>query len=143
MGAAGMRLCILGAGNCNDLDFEALSAWYSEITLVDLDLEAVTRAVERRSALRDLHALDAAQACWRTKCKRPVDDDRPLLFQRAPKLAAAILGQRFRLFRGLGGRRGMLVHVFIQALFEGPNAFAQALAHAGKTTWSEQQQDND
>jgi len=50
VGGTGMRLCVLGAGNCNDLDLEALSAWYSEITLVDLDLEAVTQAVERQPA---------------------------------------------------------------------------------------------
>ena len=55
-----MRLCVLGAGNCNDLDFEALSAWYSEITLVDLDLEAVTRAIERQPmAVRSLLRLRA------------------------------------------------------------------------------------
>jgi hypothetical protein len=66
-------------------------------------------------------------------------------FQRraAQRLAAAILGQRLRLFRGFGSRRRMLVRVFIQALLEGPNAFTQALADAGKTTRSEQEQDDD
>jgi len=60
VGTPGMRLCVLGAGNCNDLDFEALSAWYSEITLVDLDLEAVTRAIERQPmAVRSLLRLRA------------------------------------------------------------------------------------
>ncbi len=48
-GKPGMRLCVLGAGNCNDLDFEALLATYREITLVDLDDEAVTSAFERQS----------------------------------------------------------------------------------------------
>jgi hypothetical protein len=71
------------------------------------------------------------------------NDDRPLLIQPAPNLAAAILGQRLGLFRGLRGRLRMLVCVFIQAFLEGPNAFTQALADAGKTTRPEQEQDDD
>jgi hypothetical protein len=32
--AAGGRLCVLGAGNCNDLDLARLLLAYAEITLV-------------------------------------------------------------------------------------------------------------
>jgi hypothetical protein len=39
------RLCVLGAGNCNDLDLAALSASYREVHLVDLDQEALAQAV--------------------------------------------------------------------------------------------------
>ncbi|HJN07299.1 MAG TPA: hypothetical protein QF564_01300 [Pirellulaceae bacterium] len=39
------RLCLLGAGNCNDLDLTALTKVYSEVHLVDLDQEAVTSGV--------------------------------------------------------------------------------------------------
>ncbi|MCA9022365.1 MAG: hypothetical protein KDA74_19585, partial [Planctomycetaceae bacterium] len=35
------RLCVLGAGNCNDLDLQKLSQVYSEIHLVDLDESAL------------------------------------------------------------------------------------------------------
>ena len=33
----GGRLCVLGAGNCNDLDLPALAEAFDEIHLVDLD----------------------------------------------------------------------------------------------------------
>jgi hypothetical protein len=45
---AGGRIAILGAGNCNDLALEAITAAYAEVHLVDLDVEAVTRARERQ-----------------------------------------------------------------------------------------------
>jgi len=35
------RLCLLGAGNCNDLDLTRLANAYAEVHLVDLDQEAV------------------------------------------------------------------------------------------------------
>ncbi len=35
------RLCLLGAGNCNDLDLIALTEGFAEVHLVDLDQEAV------------------------------------------------------------------------------------------------------
>ena len=52
--AAGARpgpsLCVLGAGNCFDLDLEALADRFSSIHLVDLDAGALTRAREQTSA---------------------------------------------------------------------------------------------
>jgi hypothetical protein len=42
------RLCVLGAGNCNDLDLERLVDVYREVHLVDVDGEALKRAVERQ-----------------------------------------------------------------------------------------------
>lgn len=39
-------LCILGAGNCNDLDLKQLAQVFSEIHLVDLDESALAHAVE-------------------------------------------------------------------------------------------------
>lgn len=44
------RLCVLGAGNCNDLDLDALADAYETVHLVDVDAEAVGRAVSRQSA---------------------------------------------------------------------------------------------
>jgi hypothetical protein len=44
------RLCVLGAGHCNDLDLEQLAAVFDEIHLVDLDGKALARAVARQPA---------------------------------------------------------------------------------------------
>lgn len=41
------RLCVLGAGNLNDLDAEALLRHFSEIHLVDLDRSALERSLAR------------------------------------------------------------------------------------------------
>jgi hypothetical protein len=46
----GGRLCVLGAGNCNDLDLERLAETFSEIHLVDIDAKALARAVARQPA---------------------------------------------------------------------------------------------
>ena len=46
---AGGPLCVLGAGNCNDLDLEAVSQTFSEIHLVDLDPSALSRGVTRQA----------------------------------------------------------------------------------------------
>ncbi len=43
--SADAKLCLLGVGNGNDVDLEALSERYAEIHLVDLDPDAVARAV--------------------------------------------------------------------------------------------------
>jgi len=45
--SAAQRLCVLGAGNCYDLDLERLTALFKEIHLVDIDQAAVRRARER------------------------------------------------------------------------------------------------
>jgi hypothetical protein len=42
------RLCVLGAGNCNDLDLPPLLAAYRELHLVDLDAAALRFGVERQ-----------------------------------------------------------------------------------------------
>jgi hypothetical protein len=45
-GDGGRRLCVLGAGNCNDVDLGVLLERYREVHLVDLDAAALDRAVE-------------------------------------------------------------------------------------------------
>jgi hypothetical protein len=42
------RLCVLGAGKCNDLDLATLLQAHSEVHLVDLDAEALTRGSVRQ-----------------------------------------------------------------------------------------------
>lgn len=44
----GGRICVLGAGNCNDLDLPWLTQVYSEAHLVDLDADSLARAAERQ-----------------------------------------------------------------------------------------------
>src|SRR5688572_8797242 len=46
----GGRLCLLGAGNANDLDLEALAGRFDEVHLVDIDPGALARASGRQSA---------------------------------------------------------------------------------------------
>jgi hypothetical protein len=56
------RLCVLGAGACNDLDLERLADAFAEIHLVDIDARALAGAVARQSAAvrarLHRHALD-------------------------------------------------------------------------------------
>jgi hypothetical protein len=42
-------LCLLGAGNCNDVDLQALGERFSEIHLVDIDPAGLDRARQRQS----------------------------------------------------------------------------------------------
>jgi len=42
------RICVLGAGNCNDLDLKWLAEAYAEVHLVDIDRGALERAVVRQ-----------------------------------------------------------------------------------------------
>jgi hypothetical protein len=43
----GGSLCILGPGTLNDVDVGRLSGWFAEVHLVDLDVDAVRRAIDR------------------------------------------------------------------------------------------------
>ncbi len=47
------RLCVLGAGNCNDLDLQQLLQVYSEVHLVDVDQSALDYAVETQAVSDD------------------------------------------------------------------------------------------
>jgi hypothetical protein len=43
------KLCVLGAGNCNDLDLRWLIERFSEVHLFDIDAEALRRATTRQN----------------------------------------------------------------------------------------------
>jgi hypothetical protein len=60
---AGGRLCVLGAGNCHDLDLARLSAAFREIHLVDIDAAAIEGARDRQE--------EAVRS--RIVCHAPVD----------------------------------------------------------------------
>ena len=47
--ASGGRLCLLGAGNANDLDLEQLAGRFEEVHLVDIDAAALARASGRQT----------------------------------------------------------------------------------------------
>ncbi len=42
------RLCLLGAGNCHDVDLPALRSHFTEVHLVDLDSQALERGIARQ-----------------------------------------------------------------------------------------------
>lgn len=42
------RLCVLGAGNCNDLDLSPLADIFREIHLLDIDADALSAAADRQ-----------------------------------------------------------------------------------------------
>jgi len=46
------RLCLLGAGNANDVDLDLLAERFAEVHLVDIDRDAVARAIARVPAPR-------------------------------------------------------------------------------------------
>src|SRR5512133_384324 len=80
-GAPRGRLCVLGAGKCNDLDLEQLAARFSELHLVDFEPSALAAAVSRqrpevRSSLRphtvDLSLITPKRAGkWRRRAPTP------------------------------------------------------------------------
>jgi hypothetical protein len=47
------RLCVLGAGNANDLDLTALLSVHREVHLVDIDAEALSRGAQRQGVAKD------------------------------------------------------------------------------------------
>lgn len=51
--STGERLCLLGAGNLNDLDLAALSTAFREIVLVDVDAAALQRGLSRQGFAED------------------------------------------------------------------------------------------
>ncbi len=51
--STGERLCLLGAGNLNDLDLAGLSTAFREIVLVDVDAAALQRGLTRQGFAED------------------------------------------------------------------------------------------
>jgi hypothetical protein len=96
------RLCILGAGNCNDLDLPALLKAHGEVSLVDLDHEALARAVERQrvSTHPSLHRLAGIDltgmldrfAAWSTTTPIPPRDLTALVEEPTRRVLPALPG---------------------------------------------------
>ncbi len=98
-GHRGSTLCVLGAGNCNGLDLDALLGCFERIHLVDLDSGALERAVERcppatrrrlvMHAPVDLSGVLPALPRWRGEPPEPLE--LASLFGAAPRTIAATL----------------------------------------------------
>ena len=79
----GGTLCVLGAGNCNDLDLNWLVQVYRQVTLVDIDGHALERGatfqrVHDLSAIRRLGSIDLTGLAGRLGPwaeKRPTADE--------------------------------------------------------------------
>jgi hypothetical protein len=69
--ARGGRICVLGAGNCNDLDLRWLTEVYGEVHLVDIDRASLDRAVKKQGVKGDrifIHApVDLTGVADRTR----------------------------------------------------------------------------
>jgi hypothetical protein len=94
------RLCVLGAGNCNDLDLAALLKAHPEAHLVDLDAAAVRDGVARQGQERnpavachggiDLTGLLGVMANW-TPSAELADADLAMCREAPTRTAAAAL----------------------------------------------------
>lgn len=90
------RLLVLGAGNCNDVDLDALAERFVEVHLVDIDASAlkaaVSRAGERAREVTRTHRLDVSGLLERIgKWKRRPPS--PETLRDVPERAAASLGK--------------------------------------------------
>jgi len=94
----GDRLCVLGAGNCNDLELSELGEQYAELHLVDLDEQALVHARDRQPrTLRErlvLHPnLDLSQLLGGLDGLRALEWE-PEQFLRHPERAAASIAAK-------------------------------------------------
>lgn len=90
-------LCVLGAGNCNDLCLRRLTEAFSEVHLVDLDDAALTQAIQRQgvadsSCLRlhpglDLMGIAATLSTWAQSPPHPADVDAAIARARTAAVA--------------------------------------------------------
>jgi hypothetical protein len=99
----GARICLLGAGNCDDVDLPQLVSKFREIHLVDIDRQALRRGVaaqevEGRSELHlhggvDITGVESILEQWHANAPEPPAIDSCILLARdgwAPDL-----GERF------------------------------------------------
>lgn len=94
-------MCVLGAGNCNDLDLPWLKQVFADVHLVDIDVDAVNGAVRRQGvegvvthAPVDLTAVADVLSTWR-KAPLPGDEEIARLVRTSEEAALPDLGRRF------------------------------------------------
>jgi hypothetical protein len=153
------RLCILGAGKCNDVDLEQLVETFSEIHLVDIDPSAVAAATARQTAsvrarLRPHAPVDLAGLSHKrlAKWQRKSPTRSELAAYEAAALAsitsrlpgpfdvvasACILTQMsFSLREALGERHAMLVPIRGSVMATHLNSLVALTAVGGKCLFS-------
>ena len=93
------RLCVLGAGNCNDLDLAVLTRVHREVHLVDVDAEALSLAISRQPpAVRErlvAHASVDITGLWGFALARGGSVDAGELLHEATERAPLDLGCHF------------------------------------------------
>jgi hypothetical protein len=98
------KLCVLGAGNSNDLDLAALCQAFAEVHLVDIDAEALARGVGRQAgadarAVRLHGGVDLTACCELLAARKPgerlSDGEIDAALQRASTVAPPELGGPF------------------------------------------------
>jgi hypothetical protein len=95
----GERLCVLGAGNCNDLDLTWLVEAFAEVHLVDIDPAALERAAARQAvaghtrltlhAPFDLTAIAELTLGWKGRRVEDAEADRAIETTRASEAIVA------------------------------------------------------
>ncbi len=69
------QLCVLGAGNGDDLDLPAITCAYGQSHLVDIDADALARGLDRQPASQRqnvrLHGGIDLTGCWQLLANRP------------------------------------------------------------------------
>jgi hypothetical protein len=129
------RLCVLGAGNCNDLDLAALLAAHREVHLVDLDAGALAhgaaaQGVEASPALVCHGGVDVTGALGRLAAWSPAapvpDDDLRACADEPVRRVAPALGGPFDVV-GSTGLLSQLMLSVVSAAGEGNPRFVEAL----------------
>jgi len=101
--AESARLCVLCAGNCNDLDLPFLLDHFAEVHLVDIDAQALAGGVERASAqdrtrLVTHGGIDLAGSIDRVDAwgdRFPSEDELADFVAESPRRIAAAVGETY------------------------------------------------
>jgi hypothetical protein len=86
-------LCVLGPGTLNDVDLAQLARWFAEVHLVDLDVDSVRRAVDRRGAADGIRLHPRTDLTGVLDCLEAADAERAL--DRLATHRAAVAGEPF------------------------------------------------
>jgi hypothetical protein len=96
----GRSLCVVGAGNCNDLDLKWLTQVFAEVHLVDIDREAIEGATRRQGvdgitlgAPLDLTGVAEVVSSW--EVRPPADAEVVRMARASDETPMPQLGRRF------------------------------------------------
>jgi hypothetical protein len=102
LGSSTPSLCVLGAGNCNDLDLRQLATRFANVHLVDLDGESLDRGVARQQLASavgihvhggvDLTGMVGLLDSWKSLGSAPEQQVRQFLQQPSALIPTALTG---------------------------------------------------